>query len=166
MIIIGIDPAFRKTGFAAAIIDETGEVEGRMFQGLLEFIQWVESREWPGQPVIVGVDNSNLQNKTFDMRGTKGEIARRSRNAGANQAASQYTVDYCCHFFGEKYVFGISPKDKGGKWTQAQFRAVLAQERHRAAGKFNQDQRDAYKIALIARKRASFRAAKLTTWTN
>lgn len=161
MIVIGIDPAFRKTGFAIAIIDETGEVEGRMFPSLLDFMRWVETREWPGQTIVVGVENSNLQNRTFNMKGTKGEIARRSRNAGANQAASQYTADYCCHFFGDNYVFGISPRDKGGKWTQAQFLAVLKQEGHRAAGKFNQDQRDAYKVALIARKRFSFRAAKL-----
>lgn len=162
MIVIGIDPAFRKSGFAIAVIDETGEVEGRMFRSLLDFIQWVESREWPGQTIVVGVENSNLQNKTFDMRGTKGEVARRSRNAGANQAASQYTTDYCRHFFGEEYVFSISPREKGGKWTQAQFRAVLKQEGHRTAGKFNQDQRDAYKVALIARKRASFRAKQKT----
>lgn len=161
MIVIGIDPAFRKAGFAAAILDETGEVEGRMFRGLLEFMRWVESREWPGQTIIVGVENSNLQDVTFDMRGNKGEVARRSRNAGANQAASQYTVDYCRHFFGDDYVFEISPRQKGGKWTQIQFRAVLKQEGHRTAGKFNQDQRDAYKIALHARKLASFRAAKL-----
>ena len=161
MIIIGIDPAFRKTGFAAAIIDETGEVEGRMFRGLLDFMEWVESKEWPGQTIIVGVENSNLQNKTFDMRGNKGEIARRSRNAGANQAASQYTVDYCRHFFGREYVFEISPREKGKKYTQVEFRQVMKQEGHRAAGKFNQDQRDAYKIALIARKQAGFRAAKL-----
>ena len=161
MITIGIDPAFRKTGFAIATLDETGEVEGRMFRSLLDFIQWVESREWPGQTVVVGVENSNLQNVTFNMKGTKGEIARRSRNAGANQAASQYTVDYCRHFFGREYVFEISPRDKGGKWTQAMFRQVLKQEGHRTAGKFNQDQRDAYQIALHAKKLAFFQAAKL-----
>ena len=132
-----------------------------MFRSLLDFIQWVESREWPGQTVVVGVENSNLQNVTFSMKGTKGEIARRSRNAGANQAASQYTVDYCRHFFGREYVFEISPRDKGGKWTQAMFRQVLKQEGHRTAGKFNQDQRDAYQIALGAKKRAFFQAAKI-----
>ncbi len=81
--------------------------------------------------------------------------------AGANQAASQYTVDYCRHFFGVEYVFEISPKQKGGKWTQAIFRQVLKQEGHRTAGKFNQDQRDAYQIALHAKKLAFFQAAKL-----
>ena len=95
------------------------------------------------------------------MKGTKGEVARRSRNAGANQAASQYTVDYCRHFFGIEYVFEISPRQKGGKWTQAIFRQVLKQEGHRTAGKFNQDQRDAYQIALHAKKLAFFQAAKL-----
>ena len=158
---IGIDPAFRKTGFAIAVLDETGEVEGRMFRSLLDFIQWVETREWPGQTVIVGVENSNLQNVTFNMKGTKGQIAKQSRNVGANQAASQYTVDYCRHFFGVDYVFEISPRDKGAKWSQIIFRQVLKQEGHRAAWKMNQDQRDAYQIALIAKKRAGFKAAKL-----
>lgn len=157
MIVIGIDPAFRKKGFAACILDETGEAEGKMFSGLLEFIEWVESREWPCETVIVGVENSNMQNTTFDMSGTKAEVARRSRNAGANQAASQYTVDYCRHFFGREYVFEISPKQKGKKWTAAIFKQVARQEGHRLAGKFNQDQRDAYQIALHAKKLAFFK---------
>lgn len=163
MITIGIDPAFRKSGFAIAVLDETGEVEGRNFASLLNFMQWVESREWPGQTVIVGVENSNLQNTTFNMKGNKGEIARRSRNAGANQAASQYTVDYCRHFFGDAYVFEISPRQKGRKWTQVMFRQVLKQEGHTATGRFSQDQRDAYQIALIAKKRALLKAARIRT---
>jgi len=161
MIVIGIDPAFRKQGFAIAIIDETGEVAGRMFPGLLEFIQWTERQEWPGQTIIVGIENSNMQDATFDMRGNKAQVAKKSRNVGANQAASQYTADYCKHFFGPDYVFEISPRQKGKKWTQATFRHVLKQEGHCTAGKFNQDQRDAYQIALHAWKRASFRAAKI-----
>jgi len=131
-----------------------------MFRSLLDFMQWVESREWP-RPVFVGVENSNLQNVTFNMKGNKGQVAKTSRDVGANQAASQYTVDYCRHFFGSEYVFEISPRQKGKKWTQVEFRQVLKQERHTAAGRFNQDQRDAYQIALHARKLASFRAAKI-----
>ena len=161
MITIGIDPAFRKAAFAVVIIDDAREVEGFMFRSFLDFMQWVEKKEWPGQLIIVGVENSNMQDCTYSMNGTKRAIAKQSRNVGANQAASQYTVDYCRHFFGRKYVFEISPRQKGKKWSQVQFQQVAKQEGHTVVGKFNQDKRDAYKIALQARKEYGFRAANI-----
>jgi len=149
---IGIDPAFRKAGFAICIIDKDGEAQGKMFKSFLDFVQWLTTPGEAPQNAIVGIENSNLQNATFDMRGTKGTIAKRSRNVGANQAASQYTVDFCRWWYGSKRVYEISPKQKGKKWTQEQFRQVARQEGHTVIGRFNQDQRDAYQVALIAKK--------------
>lgn len=152
--IIGIDPAFRKAGFAICIIDEQCEVQGTMFKSFLEFLMWLTTPGKAPENAIIGIENSNLQNVTFDMKGTKGMIAKKSRNVGANQAASQYTVDLCRWKYGEDSVFEISPKEKGAKWNQRTFRAIGASNKHSFVGRFNQDQRDAYQIALIAFSRA------------
>ena len=82
------------------------------------------------------------------MRGNKNEVARKSRNVGKNQAVSQCTVDLCK----TKYrVIDCSPKQKGGKWNKATFNIVLSQKKHTTIKKTsNQDERDAYKLALIA----------------
>jgi len=154
MTVIGIDPAFRKSGFAICIIDEDGEAQGRMFKSFLDFLQWLTAPGEAPERAIVGIENSNLQNVTFDMKGTKGMVAKISRNVGANQAASQYTVDACKWHYGDKYVFEVSPKQKGAKWTQAIFRAVAKSNKHTIVGRFNQDQRDAYQIAIAAKKLA------------
>jgi hypothetical protein len=149
---IGIDPAFRKAGFAICIIDKTGEAQGKMFQSFLDFIQWLTTPDEAPQNAIVGIENSNLQNATFDMSGTKGMVAKRSRNVGCNQAASQYTVDFCRWWYGKDRVHEVSPRHKGKKWTQTEFRQVAKQEGHTVVGRFNQDQRDAYQVALIAKR--------------
>ena len=39
---IGIDPAFRKSGFAVAIIDEVKELRFKVFNnGFLDFMKWI-----------------------------------------------------------------------------------------------------------------------------
>lgn len=149
MVKIGIDPAFRKTGFAAVIIDEAGEVQAYQFKGFLDFLRFVQSKEWPDKLRII-IENSNLQNTSFDLKGTKGVVARKSRNVGANQAASQYTVDFCKLHFGTEKVHEVSPKRKGKKWTAQQFKLIVSQNKHTLVGKnWGQDKRDAYKLALI-----------------
>jgi hypothetical protein len=152
--IIGIDPSFRKAGFAICIIDEHCEVQATMFKSFLEFLRWLTTPGEAPKDAIVGIENSNLQNVTFDMKGTKGVVAKKSRNVGANQAASQYTVDLCRWHYGPENVFEISPKQKGEKWPQAYFRSVAKSNKHNIIGRFNQDQRDAYQIALIAKQSA------------
>ena len=152
MIVIGVDPAFRKAGFAICIIDEQSEVQGKMFKSFLDFIAWLTTPGEAPEFAIVGVENSNLQNVTFEMKGTKGMVAKISRNVGANQAASQYTVDVCRWHYGPNNVIEISPKQKGKKWTQAIFKSIAKSEGHKLIGRFNQDQRDAYQIALQAKR--------------
>lgn len=149
MISIGIDPAFRKTGFAAVIIDDQKEVQAYQFKGFLDFMRFVKSREWP-KDLHITIENSNLQNTSFDLKGTKGVIARKGRNVGANQAASQYTVDFCKFHFGAEKVHEVSPKQKGKKWTAQQFKLIVSQNKHILLGKnWGQDKRDAYKLALM-----------------
>ena len=148
---IGIDPAFRQKGFAMAIIDNnTKEASFKMFRnGFLDFCRWLDSYPPDIASTVFCVENSNLQKATFDMRGNKNVIARKSRNVGKNQAASQYTVDILKAKGYE--VLDISPKDKGGKWTEDGFKWVIKSKKILLTkAKPNQDERDALKLALIA----------------
>ena len=91
-------------------------------------------------------------NRTFDMRGSKLVIARKSRDVGKNQAISQNVVDLC-HSLGFS-VIEMSPKGKGNKWKHSTLEQVLNDEGLKPeVNKTNQDKRDAAKLALIAYKR-------------
>lgn len=150
---IGIDPAFRAGGFAICIINkDTKHVHFTTFKkGFLGFAWWFINDSPDAAGVLVCVENSNLTGATFDMRGNKNVIARKSRNVGKNQAISQNTVD----LVRTKYaLIDLSPSQKGRKWTADQFKAIIKDEGHTVIkGRTNQDERDAYKLALIALKR-------------
>jgi hypothetical protein len=151
-IFIGVDPAFRNNGFAMAIIDTTDNtVYFKVFKnGFLDFVSWF-LYDSPDS-AIVCVENSNLQNKTFSYyKGNKKELEHISRSVGKNQAISQCVVDLCS----TKYdVIDISPKDKGKKWNAKDFNFALKYHKHTTTKKTsNQDERDAYKLALIALKK-------------
>lgn len=170
---IGIDPAFRANGYTIAIIDATDSTV-RFIQfknGFIDFIGWF-LHESPDQAVVC-VENSNLQNKTFKVAEKKSAIKKQmmrkgksakqaeiiadsslhkmSRDVGKNQAISQNTVDLLMY----KYpVVDISPKDKGAKWDQQRFEIELKKNKHIVNKKrSNQDERDAYALALIALKK-------------
>lgn len=159
--LMGIDPAFRKGGFGMAIIQPNREVVLKTFRSLAFFYGWALS-EYAPQFAWVCVENSNLQNTSFDLTGTKQVVARKSRNVGANQAVSQAVVEFCQARWGANHVRQLSPEQKGAKWTEVYFQAVMRQERHTLCPqmvgtwpvnklKANQDERDAYKLALLAR---------------
>ena len=146
---IGIDPAFRESGFTICIIDESKEVDFKIFCSFLSFLDWIVAAP---ENCIVCIENSNLQNATFNMNGNKAQVARHSRDVGKNQAASQYTVDACVKFFGAENVIELSPKQKGAKIKVDGIVLGLAKQYgHRfLKKKLNQDERDAYKLAYLA----------------
>ncbi len=154
---IGIDPAFRKDGFCVCIIDEVGDVDFITFKdGFLGFILWL----WKAPDnVIVTIENSNLQNTTFVPKGANvATKMRRSRDAGKNMAASQYTVDTCRAKFGDHRTIEISPRAKGPKWSDKTFLLTVKQEGHKLLSyRGKQDERDAYKLALLGRKFIKFK---------
>lgn len=164
MIQIGVDPAFRKNGFAICIIDEDKDVRSIRFKTFLDFLSWLwTDGEAPAKAVVV-VENSNLQKSTFDMKGSKAEVARKSRNVGKNQAISQATVDAFRAKYGDHLVFGISPKQKGRKMTKDQFFAMLKYEKHNyllTKRTISQDEIDAYQLALKGKGLYMMRAAKI-----
>ena len=171
---IGIDPAFRKNGFAMCIIDMSDKtVQFRTFKnGFLDFVGWF-LHESP-EVALFCVENSNLTAATFwthkDKKTkklltaaqakrnpnavllTKGELSRISRGVGKNQAISQNVVD----LLNTKYpVVNISPKEKGAKWLkQATAKAYLYTERLTPnKNTTNQDDRDALLLAKIAKQK-------------
>ena len=152
---LGIDPAFRANGFCVCVISETlSEVKFINYkEGFLGFLYDLKT-SFVNNKTVIAIENSNLQNASFDIRGSKTVIARKARNVGSNQAISQLTVD-SCKLYTRAKVLDISPERKGKKWNQLQFEAVLKQEGHtvvQVKKSNNQDERDAYKLALIALK--------------
>jgi hypothetical protein len=153
---LGVDPAFRANGFCVCIISDTlDEVEFVNYkEGFLGFFYDIKTTFLADSKSVIAIENSNLQNTNFDTTGNKNVIARKGRNVGANQAVSQLTVDTCKKYTSAK-VLDLSPKRKGNKWNQEQFKAVLKLEGHKVVQSKkgnNQDERDAYKLALIALK--------------
>lgn len=151
---IGVDPAFRKGGFCACFLDMTDRTAVfRSFRDVLEFDRFLHSPDAP-EKAIVCVENSNLQNKNFDMTGSRPELARKGRNVGTNQAASQLTVQSVIDRYGKAACINISPKEKGAKYSKEIFGKVVNQDRITLV-KYtgSQDQRDAYKLAWIAYSR-------------
>ena len=150
MIYIGIDPAFRKDGFCMAIIDTSDmTIRFKTFKnGFLDFCSWF-LYDSPDKAIIC-VENSNLQNETFDMTGNKNIVARKSRSVGKNQAISQCTVDLCKTKF---KVIDCSPKQKGSKWSALQYKSAMQREKIiLPKSTSNQDERDAAKLAIKAIK--------------
>lgn len=146
---IGIDPAFRTNGFAISVIDQSDNtVYFKVFKnGFLDFVSWF-LHDSPDVAILC-VENSNLQNKTFSYyKGNKAELEHISRSVGKNQAISQCVVDLAS----TKYkVIDCSPKQKGKKWNAAEYKSAMNREGHITTKKTsNQDERDAYKLALMA----------------
>ncbi len=150
---IGIDPSMRKKGFAVCII-QNGKVDFILFDKPANFVFWLLLGDAPANSenleVYVCIENSNLTNATFLSSTNKGIQNAISRKAGKNQAISDLVIDLCGKKYDVKNVLGISPKEKGAKWNDATFKAVIASEKHILGQNYknNQDFRDAYQIAL------------------
>jgi len=157
MTYIGLDPAFRKGGYGAAIITPDKVVRFPRFATFMDFIFWITDEAIP-RPAVICIENSNLQNVTFNPKAGPSQ----HRDVGKNMAVSQCTVDLCRWALGERFVIEVSPKEKGGKWTTPETAAVMKDEKHRSTKKrLSQDDRDAYKLATIGKKLFSIREAKI-----
>lgn len=162
MIYIGIDPAFRDGGFWVCIIDMKDRTANfKEFDGVENFIHWVYSDDAP-EVAFWCVENSNLQNKSFDMTGSASVIARKARNVGTNQAVSEITCRVLKTKYGPENVLPISPQQKGAKITSAAaFAAIVRGDGLMLTnfGQGNQDKRDAYKIAQIGKQQCKIHQA-------
>lgn len=162
MVVIGVDPAFRKGGFWACfvdLIDRTARF--RQFRDVLEFDRFLQSAEAPERALAV-VENSNLQNVTFkrNQGGSNAEVMRKSRNVGTNQAASELTYRAAVDRYGKDNVMNISPERKGTKFNEMYFRAAMKGDRVKADNYTGvQDQRDAYQLARMGMSALNMRRA-------
>ena len=150
MVVIGIDPAIRKNGFALCFYDTINKTIDFQIMDFIDFVFYVMDRDTYSYKFAV--ENSNLQNLSFDMTGNKNVLARKSRNVGMNQAVSQLTCDLLKRRGFE--VVEISPKQKGAKLENETFKALsmnMTVSNYKGL-KGEQDKRDAFKIALLYEK--------------
>jgi hypothetical protein len=151
---IGIDPAFRKAGFAIAIEDSSKELNFKLFKNGFEDFFFFMLHDAPPN-CFIGVENSNLQNVTFNPKAGP----RQHRSVGKNMAVSQMTVDFCRTLLGEDRVFEFSPKEKGAKITNLKiFSAWLHSQKYKRVdnykgNKSEQDKRDAFQILQLTKRK-------------
>ena len=145
---IGIDPAFRKNGLGVCVVTPDGTVTFPRFKGrgMVGLVRWIQN-EAPDN-VLVTIEDSNLQNTSFDSSGNKNVATRKARNVGCNQAISATIVDFCIDRWGDKAVRPISPQQKGRKWTDGVFKGVAKTNNHQLPNKHRQDDIDAYQLAV------------------
>ena len=117
MILIGIDPAYRDNGFAAAIYDPEDATEPLrfiVFRNVLAFLGWM-TNDAPAA-AFVCVENSNLDSTVYHIhhRMNARQAAAVGLAVGKNQAISQIAVDMFRVKYGEKAVTEVAPNKKGG----------------------------------------------------
>lgn len=159
--LIGIDPAFRESGFCVVVIDEERTGHARMFKSFLDFLKWLP--EAPDNALVV-IENSNEDNTLYAYHNAKDKktAIAAALNVGKNQAASQYTVDACRYRWENTgQVFSVSPKKKGAKWPARVFMQAVKADGVKIDSSFgSQDARDAYKLAMMGRTLEAFKGLK------
>lgn len=139
---IGIDPAFRKQGFAICIMDLSDKTARFIVfkNGFLSFAQWLlndrpETAYWC-------IENSNLDHRIW---------SKSAEAVGKNKAASQYTVDILKVLYRSEFVREVTPSEKGAKVGRVPFK--LYSKDFTLIGydhlECEQDKRDAFMLALM-----------------
>ena len=149
---IGVDPAIRINGMAACII-QGKEVRFIKYKRFVDFILDVPKWAQYEYPVVL-VEDSSLQNVTFNSSINRAILSRMSRNVGMNQAASRIAYEWIKSYNLEAY--NISPEAKGKKFNKDVFMKVVASERLKfesdfKPAKISQDEIDAFFLALMAK---------------
>jgi hypothetical protein len=149
--LIGVDPALRIKGMAVCIIADRTMIFKR-YKRFVDFISDVPS--WSQFNPIVLVEDSSIQNVTFNNSINRAILSRMSRNVGMNQAASRIAYEWIKEHDIEAY--NISPEAKGKKFNKDVFMKVVASERLKfepdfKPAKISQDEIDAFFLALMAK---------------
>lgn len=151
--LIGVDPAIRINGMAACFIHPNKEVRFTKYKRFVDFI--LDVPKWSEFNPIVLVEDSSLQNVTFNSSINRAILSRMSRNVGMNQAASRIAYEWIKE--NGFNAFNISPEGKGRKWNKDVFLKVVQQERLKFEPNFKnakvtQDMIDSFFLALMAKK--------------
>ena len=115
MILIGIDPAYRENGFAAAMLDKSDEIDPltfKVFDKYVHFLDWLANKA--PEAAYVAVENSNLHKPVYrsSKATTFNQASALGVSVGKNQAASQIAADLLEIKYGKNNVLQVSPKGK------------------------------------------------------
>jgi hypothetical protein len=150
---IGVDPAIRINGMAACFIKPDKEVIFKKYKRFVDFIKDAMFYRLHINPVVL-VEDSSLQNVTFNSSINRAILSRMSRNVGMNQAASRIAYEWIKENGCEAY--NISPEQKGKKWGKEVFMKVFKTEGYKfepnfKPAKISQDEIDCFTLALQAK---------------
>ena len=150
---IGVDPALRLNGMAACFIEYDKTVVFKKYKRFVDFLK--DSVRWKmyNNPVVM-VEDSSLQNITFNNSTNRAILSRLSRNVGMNQGASRIAYEWIKYNGCE--VYNISPEQKGKKWSKEMFLKIFEREGYKfepdfKPAKISQDEIDAFFLALMAK---------------
>ena len=138
---------------AACFIEHDKTVEFKRYKRFLDFLK--DSIFWKNldNPVVM-VEDSSLQNITFNNSTNRAILSRLSRNVGMNQAASRIAYEWIKDNGCE--VYNISPEQKGKKWSKEMFLKIFEREVYKfeldfKPVKISQDEIDCFSLAIQAK---------------
>jgi len=138
---------------AACFIKPDKEVVFKRYKRFVDFIKDAMLYRLHLNPVVL-VEDSSLQNVTFNSSINRAILSRMSRNVGMNQAASRIAYEWIKENGCE--VYNISPEQKGKKWGKEIFMKVFKNEGYKfepnfKPAKISQDEIDCFTLALQAK---------------
>lgn len=150
--LIGVDPALRLNGMAACFIEYDKTVVFKKYKRFVDFLK--DSVRWKLLKPVVMVEDSSLQNITFNNSTNRAILSRLSRNVGMNQGASRIAYEWIKEHGCEAY--NISPEQKGKKWTKEMFLKIFEREGYTfepdfKPAKISQDEIDCFSLAIQAK---------------
>jgi hypothetical protein len=150
---IGVDPAIRLNGMAACFILPNKQVVFKRYKRFVDFLIHAQDYRSFYLPVVL-VEDSSLQNVTFNSSINRAILSRMSRNVGMNQGASRIAYEWIKLQGCEAY--NISPEQKGKKWGKEIFMKVFQNEGYKfepnyKPAKISQDEIDCFTLALQAK---------------
>ncbi len=149
---IGVDPALRLNGMAACFIEYDKTVVFKKYKRFIDFLK--DSVRWKLLNPVVMVEDSSLQNITFNNSTNRAILSRMSRNVGMNQGASRIAYEWIKDNGCEAY--NISPEQKGKKWSKEMFLKIFEREGYTfepdfKSAKISQDEIDCFSLAIQAK---------------
>jgi hypothetical protein len=150
---IGVDPALRLNGMAACFIMTDKVVRFKKYKRFVDFLKNVEAWVVYENPVVM-IEDSSLQNITFNNSTNRAILSRLSRNVGMNQGASRIAYEWIKDNGCEAY--NISPEQKGKKWSKEMFLKIFEREGYKfepdfKSAKISQDEIDCFSLAIQAK---------------
>ena len=138
---------------AACFIMPDKVVRFKKYKRFVDFLKNVEAWVVYENPVVM-VEDSSLQNITFNNSTNRAILSRMSRNVGMNQGASRIAYEWIKDNGCEAY--NISPEQKGKKWSKIMFLKIFEREGYKfepdfKIAKISQDEIDCFSLAIQAK---------------